>query len=252
MNRIKVLIIIPARFNSSRFPGKPLVQIANKSMLERTFLQAQKINEKFEFQVYIATDHEKIIEEANRIGAKSIFTESNIQSGTERCFAAASKINFDFDYMVNIQGDEPFILPSQIEELVNSMHESQSQIATLCIKIEKLEDLKNLNIVKVVKSKNNEAMYFSRSIIPFPRNVIDGFSYYKHIGVYAFNKNVIPLMQQLENSQLEQIESLEQLKWLDNGLKIKMVETSHQSPAVDSPDDLLRVENFLKQNPTFI
>jgi len=252
MSKIKVLIIIPARFNSSRFPGKPLVQIANKSMLERTFLQAQKINEKFEFQVYIATDHEKIIEEANRIGAKSIFTESNIQSGTERCFAAASKINFDFDYMVNIQGDEPFILPHQIEELVDAMHDSQAPIATLCIQLEKQDDLKNSNIVKVVKNKKNEAMYFSRSIIPFPRNTVVGFSYYKHIGVYAFNKKVIPIMQQLDTSPLEQIESLEQLKWLDYGLKIKMVETSHQSPAVDSPEDLLDVENFLKQNPSFL
>jgi 3-deoxy-manno-octulosonate cytidylyltransferase (CMP-KDO synthetase) len=252
MSKTKVLIIIPARFNSSRFPGKPLVQIANKSMLERTFLQATQISNKYEFQVYIATDHEKIIEEANRIGAKSINTDSSIQSGTERCFAAASKINFDYDYMVNIQGDEPFILPSQIEELVEAMHESQSPIATLCIKLEKQEDIRNSNIVKVVKNKKNEAMYFSRSIIPFPRNPMDGFSYYKHIGVYGFNKNIIPNLQQLDSSPIEQIESLEQLKWLDYGLKIKMVETSHQSPAVDSPEDLLNVENFLVQNPSFL
>lgn len=252
MSKIKVLIIIPARYNSSRFPGKPLVQISKKSMIERTFLQAQKISNKYEFQIYIATDHEKIIDEAKRINAKYIVTDSNIQSGTERCFAAASKINFNFDYMVNIQGDEPFILPQQIEKLVDTMHESQSQTATLCIKIEKIEDLNNPNIVKVVKNKNNEAMYFSRSIIPFPRNEIVGFYYYKHIGVYAFNKEVIPLIEQLEPSQIEQIESLEQLKWLDNGLKIKMVETTHQSPAVDSPDDLLLVENFLIQNPSFL
>lgn len=250
----KLLVIIPSRFHSSRFEGKPLTIIKGKTMLERVWLQCQKLNEiltDYEVEVIIATDHPSIAQECEHIGARYYLTQSNHQSGTDRCFEAIKKHNTDVDLMLNVQGDEPFINPNALAQLIRFLDASQYPLATLCRAIGAQENLADPNCVKVVKSIHHQALYFSRAPIPFYREDPIGSTqkHYQHIGVYAFKKKVFRFLPNLKVSPLEKAEQLEQLRWLEAGYTIGVLETHYQSCAVDTPEDLMSVEKFLKQNP---
>lgn len=249
------LIIIPSRYGSTRFEGKPLCNIHGKSLVQRTYEQANKVttNKK----VIVATDDERIFNHVIGFGGDVEYTSSDHQSGTDRCFELAEKTNFDWDILINIQGDEPFIQNNQILDLINSFENPQVEISTLIKKIDSQHELFNENSVKVVKSQENKALYFSRSPIPFYRGEeqsiwIQKHQYFKHIGVYAFRKTCIEKIKNIEHSILDKVESLEQLKWLENGLNIYTVETNFQSPAVDTPDDLKKIDEFLLKHPELV
>jgi 3-deoxy-manno-octulosonate cytidylyltransferase (CMP-KDO synthetase) len=251
---MNILIIIPSRYGSTRFEGKPLIDIHGKSLVRRTYEQALKTQ--LNAKVLVATDDERIHQHVLEFG-ESVMTSSDHVSGTDRCFEVYSKQNEPIDIVVNLQGDEPFILPSQIEALVKAFENPEVEIATLKKPILNSPDLLNPNIVKVVSQSNGLALYFSRQSIPYIRNQSesewkDSFKYFRHIGIYAFRANVIHGLSQLKPSSLEIAESLEQLRWLENGYKIHVTETDFVSPAIDTPEDLLTVDNFLKMNPEMI
>lgn len=251
---MKALIVIPSRFASTRFPGKPLLNIEGKSLIQRTWLQANKV--KGDNTVVVATDDKEIFAHVESFGGKAIMTSVDHFSGTDRCFEAAHIINTEFDILVNLQGDEPFIQPSQIESLIN-LFDGNTQIATLKKKLETGEDIFNENYVKVVCDNRNNALLFSRQALPFQRGVEktlwqQNHNYYRHLGIYAFSSSVINSLKTLTPSPLEKAEMLEQLRWLESGFKIKVAETDFQSPAIDSPEDLNAVKLFLEQNPDFI
>ncbi|MBX2984891.1 MAG: 3-deoxy-manno-octulosonate cytidylyltransferase [Bacteroidia bacterium] len=246
----KLLIVIPARYASTRFPGKPLIDIAGKTMIQRVWEQASKVRG-FDLKVLVASDDNRIISAAENFGAKVITTSSAHPSGTDRCFEAAEKSGYDFDLLINIQGDEPFIQPEQIEKLALGLWKSNAEIGTLKRKIDSQEDINNPNVVKVVCDINHNALYFSRSSIPYDRDKSSKSDYFKHLGIYAFKKKIISEIKHLPTGSLEEIEKLEQLRWLQNGFKILVLETDFQSPAIDSPEDLKYVEIFLKDHPHF-
>lgn len=237
---MKFIGIIPARYESTRFPGKPLAKIKDKPMIQWVYENAsQVLNE-----VFVATDDERIFNAVEAFGGKVIKTLSTHQSGTDRCAEAAKKLsgNIDFDVVINIQGDEPFIKPEQIE-LLKSCFESDAEIATLVKKIDSAEELFNPNRPKAVLDKNNNALYFSRSPIPFVRgteekNWLNTNNFWAHIGMYAFKSDVLQEVTILEQGKLELTESLEQLRWLENGYRIKTAETNSQSIGIDTPEDL--------------
>ncbi len=246
------LIIIPSRYGSTRFEGKPLCNIHGKSLIQRTYEQANKVNTNK--QVVVATDDERIYNHVKQFGGKVEYTSIDHQSGTDRCFELAKKSTYNWDVLINIQGDEPFIQNNQILDLLNAFNHSDVEIATLIKKIDSTDELFNENSVKVVKSQTDKALYFSRSPIPFFRgedklNWTKGHSYYKHIGVYAFRNTCIEKIQNISQSFLDKVESLEQLKWIENGLHIHTVETNFQSPAVDTLDDLKKIDEFLLKHP---
>jgi 3-deoxy-manno-octulosonate cytidylyltransferase (CMP-KDO synthetase) len=251
---MKVLIIIPSRYGSTRFEGKPLIDIAGKSLVMRTYMQAMKAN--IEGRVIVATDDQRIYDHVKTFG-DCMMTSSEHLSGTDRCFEVVEKIGETYDIVLNLQGDEPFILPEQIEALVGTFDTLSTDIATLRKPISTNEDLLNPNIVKVVTDIHGEALYFSRQAIPFIRSVPSSewdrhHDYFRHIGMYGFRFNVIEKLKHLQPGSLELAESLEQLRWLENGFTIKVADTDFMSPAIDTPEDLLIVENFLKSNPHMI
>ncbi len=241
--------IIPARFASTRFPGKPLADIAGKSMIQRVYEQVAKALT----DVYVATDDQRIFDAVLAFGGKAIMTSDQHKSGTDRCFEAFSKMDEWFDVVINIQGDEPFIQPGQISELKKCFDEPETQIATLAKKVTKKdgsEFLKDPNNPKLIVNKQNEALYFSRSIIPFirgtePENWISAHSYLKHVGIYAYRVDVLRELTLLEQSPLEIAESLEQLRWLENGYRIKVGYTDVETVGIDTPDDLEKVKGML-------
>jgi 3-deoxy-manno-octulosonate cytidylyltransferase (CMP-KDO synthetase) len=240
----KIIGIIPARYASTRFPAKPLADIAGKSMIQRVYEQCKK--SKSLSEIVVATDHELIFKAVEEFGGKAIMTAENHPSGTDRCYEAFQKSNGDFDYAINIQGDEPFIEPEQIDLLADLLQSNQTQIATLANKITHSEELFDANAVKVVRNGENEGIYFSRSPIPFLRGVDkDGWAsqhdYFRHLGIYAFRSDVLAQITKLPVGKLEQAESLEQLRWLENGYSIKVGITPHKSVGIDSPEDLEKV-----------
>ena len=245
---MKILGIIPARFNSSRFPGKPLVEINHKSMIQRVYEQVSKA--KCLSDVIVATDDERILNHVNEFGGKSVMTSSNHKSGTERCLDVYKQVsvNNNFDIVVNIQGDEPFIDAAQIEKLTACFKNSETQIASLAKIIKNDEEINNPNVVKLVIDKNNKALYFSRLPIPFLRDKsiksIEKTNYLKHIGIYAYRSNVLNAICKLETSNLELTESLEQLRWLENGYQIYINLTDSESIAIDTPEDLIKAERY--------
>ena len=241
--------IIPARFASTRFPGKPLVDIGGKSMIQRVYEQVSKAIS----DVYVATDDQRIYNAVLAFGGKAMMTSEQHKSGTDRCYEAFSKMDKKYDVIINVQGDEPFIQPVQILELQKCFEDSNTQIATLAKSFneaEGFEALNNPNIPKLVINKRNEAMYFSRSVIPFCRGVeqkdwISLQTYYRHVGIYAYKAEVLRDLTLLEQSPLEISESLEQLRWLENGYRIKVGFTDVETVGIDTPEDLVKVKTLL-------
>lgn len=248
MSDTRFLGIIPARFASTRFPGKPLVKIGGKMMIQRVYEQVKDSLD----EVYVATDDLRIYEAVKSFGGQVVMTSEEHKSGTDRCKEAWQKAVEDFDVVVNIQGDEPFIQPEQIELLKTCFEEANTEIATLIkpfTEADGLEALRNINTPKVVINNNMEAIYFSRSVIPFLRNYdatewLSRHVYYKHIGLYAYRTDILQQITELPVSLLEQAESLEQLRWIENGYKIKVAITHHETFGIDTPEDLEKAEKM--------
>jgi 3-deoxy-manno-octulosonate cytidylyltransferase (CMP-KDO synthetase) len=245
--------IIPARYASSRFPGKPLILIQGKTMIQRVYEQASKCSRLSE--VIVATDDERIYDHVLEFGGIAMMTSPLHSTGTERCAETAKKLadkGRAADIIINIQGDEPFINPEQISLLASCFDHQNTEIATLIKKTSVSEDLFNPNIIKVVINKQHEALYFSRSPIPFVRNTVkeqwtEHATYFKHIGIYAYRSDILQILTKLAQGMAETAESLEQLRWLENGFKILTEETQHESHSVDVPEDVLKFET--KGNP---
>lgn len=250
----KFVGIIPARYLSTRFPGKPLVDICGKSMICRVLDQC-RLSKHLE-DVYVATDDERIYEEVAKHGGKAIMTQSMLVNGTERCFDAYEHIaahNREFQYLINIQGDEPFIHPEQIDELCMLIASSATPVATLVQTIETEAELWDENVVKAVIQLNGQAHYFSRSPVPFVRGVDKEKwflkrSFLKHIGIYAFATAYIGQIRELKPTENEKSENLEQLRWLDYGVAIATHTTRFTSLAVDTPADLEKAIRFIQSN----
>lgn len=242
---MSILGIIPARFASSRFPGKPLVDIGGKTMIHRVYEQAKKASGLSE--VVVATDDERIAEEIKKIGGIVVMTSDKHQSGTDRCAEAVTKVPGKWDAVINIQGDEPFILPEQINLLASLFRNTEIEIGTLVKKLSDPSDLDNPNTMKVVLDNSGNGMYFSRSPIPFIRGVekakwLKNNLFYKHIGIYGYRTDVLEKLTLLPQGKLELAESLEQLRWLENGYKIRTAFTELETLSVDSPEDLEKLK----------
>jgi 3-deoxy-manno-octulosonate cytidylyltransferase (CMP-KDO synthetase) len=239
-----VLGIIPARYASTRFPGKPLVDIAGKSMIQRVYEQAKKCIHLSE--VIVATDDERIFDHVTAFGGAALITSTDHQSGTDRCAEVASQYP-QYDVIINIQGDEPYIDPEQISKLAACFKNVDTQIATLIKKVQNEQELFNVNSPKVVINKFSEAIYFSRSPLPHIRgqeqqNWLSCYTYFKHIGIYGYRADVLQQITKLSVSSLEKAESLEQLRWIENGYRIKVAETELETYAVDTPEDLINLK----------
>ncbi|MDY6800660.1 MAG: 3-deoxy-manno-octulosonate cytidylyltransferase [Bacteroidota bacterium] len=250
---MKFIGIIPSRYESSRFPGKPLVNIHGKSMINRVYEQAKKALD----YVYVATDDEKIANEVERFGGQFVITSKHHESGTDRLAEAIEiiqkKLNTPFDVVVNIQGDEPFIEPAQIIELINCFSSDETEIATLIKKITNPEDIFNPNKPKVIFDYQMNAIYFSRSPIPYIRNKekqqwFNSFDFYRHIGMYAYKTDILVKITRLERSKLEIAESLEQNRWVENGYTIKVSKTDFDSIGIDTPEDLQKALSLRKKD----
>lgn len=240
---MRVLGIIPARYASTRFPGKPLVDIQGKSMIQRVYEQALKASSLN--KVVVATDDERIAQAVQLFGGEVVMTESTHQSGTDRCAEVAQHLP-EFDTVINIQGDEPFINPKQIDLLVSCFDQKNVQLATLIKKIHTVDELFNNNIPKVVVNSRQEAIYFSRHTVPFLRNVekdewLMAHEFYKHIGIYGYTSAALHEITKLIPSTLEVAESLEQLRWIENGYTIHTRVTAIETTAIDTPEDLNKI-----------
>lgn len=247
---MKFIAIIPARYASTRFPGKPLVDMLGKPMIQRVYEQVKKAVE----EVWVATDDSRIFDAVEAFGGKAVMTSTEHRSGTDRIQEAYTKINQPFDVIINVQGDEPFIQPEQIEALKACFDSSAVELATL-VKPFKKEDgfdaLFNANSPKVVINKNNEAIYFSRSVIPYIRDVhhtewLDKHTFYKHIGMYAYRVDVLAEITQLPPSSSEKAESLEQLRWIENGYRIRVGYTDAETIGIDTQEDMEKALRFLR------
>ncbi|MBN1144115.1 MAG: 3-deoxy-manno-octulosonate cytidylyltransferase [Bacteroidales bacterium] len=243
---LRYLGIIPARFASSRFPGKPLAEIHGKPMVRHVYEQASKALE----TVYVATDDERIFNAVKDFGGKVVMTSSLHKSGTDRCAEAADlaekEQSLSYDVVLNVQGDEPFIEPAQLELLKSCFSDRNTQIATLLKKVTSTDELFDPNRPKVVVSGRQEALYFSRSTIPYLRNAerdswLSAHEFFIHIGLYGFRRDVLPEITSLPQSPLELAESLEQLRWIENGYRIAVRLTTYESFGVDTPDDLKKL-----------
>lgn len=247
---MKFIGIIPARYASTRFPAKPLAMLGGKTVIQRVYEQvAGVLND-----AYVATDDERIEAAVKAFGGKVVMTSVDHKSGTDRCYEACCKVGGDFDVIVNIQGDEPFIQPSQLLAVKACFDDPTTQIATLVKPFsadDAFEMLENVNSPKVVVNTNFNALYFSRSIIPYQRGTepaewLKHHTYYKHIGLYAYRKEVLKEITALPQSSLELAESLEQLRWLENGYTIKVGISEVETIGIDTPQDLRNAEEFLK------
>ena len=244
---MKFIGIIPARYASTRFPGKPLAMLGGRTVIQRVYEQAAAVLE----EAYVATDDERIFKAVEEFGGRVVMTRQDHKSGTDRIEEAAEKIGTQADVIINIQGDEPFIQKSQIETLKSLFENSETQIGTLGKKFESIEAATNPNSPKIVTDKNGFALYFSRSVIPYIRGKeqtewLQHFPFLKHLGLYAYRRDVLRQITQLPQSPLELAESLEQLRWLENGYRIRVGLTDMETVGIDTPDDLRRAEEFLK------
>ena len=245
---MRVLGIIPARYGSTRFPGKPLAMIGGKTMIHRTYDQVMKSSLD---AVIVATDDQRIFDEVRDFGGQVVMTRSDHRSGTDRCREALDAMHDEYQAVVNIQGDEPFIDPRQIDALAELIRHDDVELATLVKVIEDQETLLNPNVVKAVLDKDGNALYFSRHPIPFvrgtsPESWLQQTVFYQHIGMYAYKSNALRRVASLLPGQLEQAESLEQLRWLENGFRIRVaVSDIHSSIAIDTPSDLNKIPKEL-------
>lgn len=253
LNNNDFIILIPARYASTRFPGKPLAKIGGKEMIVRVCERASETGAR----VAVATDDDRILKCVENAGFTAVMTSENHKSGTDRIYEAFHKLGGKEKVVINVQGDEPFIAPSQIESLMNIFRENPAtQLATLAREFDKsagFEALFDPNLVKVVKSLHNEALYFSRSIIPYVRGIewkewLDHHTFLTHVGIYAYRSDVLAEVTALERSPLEIAESLEQLRWLENGYHIKVAITDSPTIGIDTPEDLQAAEAFLSKS----
>ena len=250
MNPLKYIAIIPARYASSRFPGKPLAMLGGKMVIERVYEQVKCVIA----DTYVATDDERIYKAVEAFGGRVAMTATTHQSGTDRIAEAVERIGGDFDVVINVQGDEPFIQPSQLETVCRCFNDEHTQIATLGKPFTEemgFKALQNPNSPKIVVDNQSYAMYFSRSIIPFlrgkePETWLGQYPFLKHIGLYAYRTEVLKAITRLPQSSLEKAESLEQLRWLQNGYRIKVGLTDVETVGIDTPADLERAEAFLR------
>lgn len=246
---MKIIGIIPARYASTRFPGKPLVMLGDKQIIERVYRQVEGILD----EVVVATDDKRIFDAVAAFGGKVVMTSTEHRSGTDRVMEAYSILGEKYDVIVNIQGDEPFIQPEQIKQLCQCFNDDNVDIATLVkpfTEDDGIAALENPNSPKVVLDNNMRAMYFSRSVIPYLRGVdknewLKKHTFYKHIGMYAYRADALQRITSLPQSTLELAESLEQLRWIENGLTIKVGVTQQETIGIDTPEDLKRAERFL-------
>lgn len=250
----KYIGIIPARYASTRFPAKPLAMLGGKTVIERVYTQVTGVLD----DAWVATDDERIADAVRAFGGQVVMTSVHHKSGTDRCREAYERIANPFDVVVNVQGDEPFIQPSQLEAVKACFDDPATQIATLVKPFapeDGLEALENPNSPKVVVDAQMNALYFSRSVIPYLRGVersewLSHHTFYKHIGLYAYRSEVLKEITALPQSSLELAESLEQLRWLENGYTIKVGITQVETIGIDTPGDLERAERFLKERVT--
>ncbi len=246
---MKFIAIIPARYASTRFPGKPLAILGGKTVIQRVYEQAASVLE----EAYVATDDERIFEHVESFGGRAVMTRSDHKSGTDRIEEAAEKIGTMADVIINIQGDEPFVQKSQLESLKQLFNFTETQIGTLGKRFESVDALMNPNSPKIVTDRRGFALYFSRSVIPFvrgyePQSWLEQFPFLKHLGLYAYRREVLREITRLPQTPLEKAESLEQLRWLENGYRIRVGQTDIETVGIDTPEDLERAEAFLKNN----
>ena len=245
---MKFIAIIPARYASTRFPGKPLAILSGKPVIQRVYEQAVSVLP----EAYVATDDERIFQAVESFGGRAVMTRADHKSGTDRIEEAATKIGTDADVIINIQGDEPFIQSSQINTLMQLFENTETQIGTLGKPFENMEAISNPNSPKIVTDRRGFALYFSRSVIPYVRGQeqatwLSHYPYLKHLGIYAYRREVLREVTQLPQSPLEKAESLEQLRWLENGYRIRVGITDVETVGIDTPEDLQRAEEFLQQ-----
>ncbi len=244
-----ILGIIPARYASTRFHGKPLVMIGHKSMIQRVYEQSCKALE----NVVVATDSQQIENHVQSFSGNVVMTSESHKTGTDRCLEAAEKFlnlkkNLNISAIINIQGDEPFINPEQITALAKCFQKGDTEIATIIKEENNIENLKNPNIVKVIIKNNNEAIYFSRTLIPYLRDCdINDWTkkhvFYKHVGIYGYRIDILKLITNLKSGLLETAESLEQNRWLENNFKINTIVTTLENKGIDTPEDLFQILN---------
>jgi len=245
---MKYIAIIPARYASTRFPGKPLAMLGGKTVIQRVYEQAASVLG----EAYVATDDERIFRTVEAFGGKAVMTRADHQSGTDRIEEAAEKINTTADVIINVQGDEPFIQRSQIETLMHLFDDPETQIGTIGKPFDTMEAVENPNSPKIVTDLRGYALYFSRSVIPYIRGKehdewLSHFPYLKHLGLYAYRREVLAEITKLPQSPLEKAESLEQLRWLQNGYRIKVGLTDVETVGIDTPEDLARAETYLQR-----
>ena len=252
MELANIAIIIPARYASTRFPGKPMVSILGKTMIERTYRQALKATE----YVVVATDDERIYNEVTGFGGKVVMTKESHRNGTERCFEASGMLSElfgrSFSAIVNVQGDEPYINPESIKTVMQVISRPETEIATLVKRLKDTHHLNDPNTIKAVFTKNKRALYFSRSPIPFvrdtnPKEMLKDHRFFKHIGIYAYKLNILEQLVLLPETSLEMAEKLEQNRWLQNGYGIFVEETEFESIAIDSKADLVELLKKIKK-----
>lgn len=243
---MKFIGIIPARYASTRFPGKPLALLGGRPVIQHVYEKALAALG----EAYVATDDERIYDTVRSFGGEAVMTRSNHQSGTDRIEEACEKIGTQADVIINIQGDEPFVHSSQLETLQHLFDHPQTQIGTLGKRFESFEAVMNPNSPKIVTDRHGFALYFSRSVIPYIRGKeqqkwLEYFPYLKHLGIYAYRREILHEITQLPQSSLEIAESLEQLRWLENGYRIRVGITEVETVGIDTPEDLQRAEEFL-------
>lgn len=251
---MNTIAIIPARYASSRFPGKPLININGISMIERVYLQVMKA--KLVDEIVVATDDDRIFSHVYGFGGVVVYTDSNHKSGTDRCLEALETIQNEtyqnYDVVINVQGDEPFINPEVIDIVASSFQDKNVDIATIKQKIDSIDDLKSPNVVKLTTTKSNKALYFSRSIIPYVKNedlkkYLQNETFFKHIGIYGYRTDVLKEIATKNISKLEDAEKLEQLRWIENDYKIYAFESDAKSYAIDTVEDLENIEKLIEK-----
>lgn len=243
---MKFIAVIPARYASTRFPGKPLAVLGGKTVIQRVYEQAVSVLP----EAYVATDDERIFQAVKAFGGRAVMTRADHKNGTDRIEEAVEKIATGADVIINIQGDEPFIQPSQIETLMQLFDDPATQIGTLGKRFETIDAVRNPNSPKIVTDNRGFALYFSRSVIPYIRGIetdewLTHYPFLKHLGIYAYRREVLAEVTRLPQSALEKAESLEQLRWLENGYRIRVGITDVETVGIDTPEDLARAEAFL-------